>query len=154
MAQDLKARWVVVNFRATENGKTVGHGLRMKVGTANALGLSSSDFTPGFVEKQVKASTTRRRLYPGHGGISVSKPAQTQAVAVGPRQTAARTNQKLILKGDGTNKEATIYYTGKRATVLKWLDDHTTIDHTLFGNSMAIYSPRGKRLSLKKALIA
>lgn len=155
MAQDPKGQWVVINYEAQEHGKTVRHGFRMKMGTAQALGLNSSQFTTGFIEKEVKAKTGQtRRLYPGAPAISVNKQPQVQAVSVGPRQSRARTNKKFILKGDGPHKEATIYYTGRQSTAVKWLNDHTNIDWTLFGNSMGLYSVKGKRLTLKMGLIA
>lgn len=154
MAQDPKSQWVVVNFTVTENGKQVGHGLRMKKGTAEAMGLSSSLFSVGFVKKTVKHNSTTRRLYPGAPAIPVTGKDQVQAVAIGPRQSRSRTNKKLILRGHGANKEATIYFTGKQSRVVEWLNDHSTIDWTLFGNSMGLYSVRGKRLTLKTAPIA
>jgi hypothetical protein len=154
MASDPKAQWIVVNFSYTEGGKKISHGLRMKKGTADALGLNSSTFSVGFVEKTVQRPVTTRRLFPGAAPISVPASSKVQAVAVGPRQSRSRTNSKMFLRGYGANKNAVIYYSGKRAKAVNWLEDNTNIDWTLFGNTMGLYSEKGKNLVLKKAPIA
>ena len=154
MAQDPKSQWIVVSFQATENGKTVVHGLRMKKGTADALGLSKAQLSVGFVEKTVRhPASSYRRAYIGGPLIEVKSGPKVQAVAVGPRQSKARTNAKMILKGDGPGKYATIYYTGKRSTAVKWLEANTTLDSSLFGNSMQLYSTKGKHLNTKLELL-
>jgi hypothetical protein len=136
-----------------ENGKKIAHGLRMKKGTADALGLSSDDFSVGFVEKTVERKQTFRRAYIGGPVLTIPAKTGVQAVSVGPRQAKARTNKKFFLRGHGANKEAVIYFSGKQSAAVKWIADNTNIDWTLFGNSMGLYSVRGKNLVLKKGPI-
>jgi hypothetical protein len=154
MPSDPKSQMVTVPFSITEDGEQITHGLQMKKGTADALGLDSSKFTIGFVEKNVSRPQTTRRLFPGATPITVPGGTKKQAVAVGPRQTRAKTNAKMYLRGFGNNKHGTIYYSGPRRAAVKFLEDNSTIDWTLFGNTMQLFSPRGKVLILKKAPIA
>lgn len=154
MAQDPKSKWITVNFTTTDKGKSVTHGLRMKQGTAMALGLQASTFSTGFVEKTVRAKNTTRRLFPGATPISVTKTAQVQAVAVGPRQTRARTNQKIILRGDSIGKEAVIYFSGRLSASVKWLRSNSSIDLGNGDTMVGLYTPKGRSLILKEAAAA
>jgi hypothetical protein len=154
MATDPRARYVTIPFSVVEDGKSVTHGLRMKLGTAQALGLNSNDFAAGYIKKTVTRNATTRRAYPGGPLIPVARSEQVQAVSIGPTTQGARTNSYFLLKGDGPNKESVIYYSGKREYAIQWLKNHTNIDWTLFGNSMKLLSKRGKTLVLKTAPIA
>jgi hypothetical protein len=154
MAQDPKATWVTVNFTTIDKGASVTHGLKMKRGTALALGLQASSFSLGFIEKTVRAKNHTRRLYPGATPITVQKDAQVQAVAVGPRKTRARTNSKVIVKGDQITEEAVIYFSGRQSAAIKWLRDHTNIAGGVNSGTVNLYSPKGKALLSKSATAA
>ncbi len=148
-----KAQWVTIPFEVQVGGETVKRGLRMKIGTAEALGIPPSRFSVGYEMKRVERPAYRRRLYPGGPTVQVERSSKIQAVAVGPNTSGALTNSKFFLRGNGPNKAATIYFSGRRSEAVKFIADNTNIDWTLFGNSMGLYSSKGKLLVLKKGPI-
>lgn len=157
MAFDEKGQWVTLHYEVDGvgdyAGQKVAHGLRMKLGTAQALGFDKDDVSVGFKVTNVAAHSVTRRLYPGGPLRDYQVSAKNRAVSVGPSSGRARTNKKLILKGNGPNKMATIYFSGPQWAAVKFLKDKTNVDGTLFGNGMQLLSSRGKPLLVKSGLL-
>ena len=150
MATDARAKLITLHF--TQNGKT--HGIRMAYGTALAMGISETNIGIGFASTSVQGSNTTRRLYPGGPAVAVSTATKTRQVAVGPGSGRARTNKKLIVKRDGENQSATIYYSGPMQSAVAWLKANANIADGTLGQGYSIFSPTGRALSRKQTNIA
>jgi hypothetical protein len=145
MATDPRAKLVTLHF--TQAGKT--HGIRLEYGTALALGIDESKIGIGFVNRTVQGHTTSRRLYPGGPTVQASVATRVRPVAVGPGSGKARTNKKLIIKGNGENQTRTIYHSGPMQAAVAWLKGNANIAEDALGDGYSIYSPTGRPLSFK-----
>ena len=146
MATDARAKLVTLHF--TQNGKT--HGIRLAYGTALAMGIDETKIGIGFASTSVQGSSTTRRLYPGGPAVAVTTATKTRQVAVGPGSGRARTNKKLIVKKDGDNQTATIYYSGPMQAAVAWLTANASVANGEFGQGYSIYSPTGRPLTRKQ----
>jgi hypothetical protein len=144
MATDARARLITLHF--SQGGKN--HGIRMELGTAQALGISNSVIGVGFVMRQVTTPDTQRRLYPGGPFVDVNGSTKERAVAVGPGSGRARTNKKLIVKDNTTGKTATIYHSGPMQSTVAWLKQFANITDNL-ADGYSLYSPTGRPVSFK-----
>jgi hypothetical protein len=144
MATDARARLITLHF--SQAGRN--HGIRMELGTAQALGISNSVIGVGFVMRQVTTPDTQRRLYPGGPFVDVNGSTKERAVAVGPGSGRARTNKKLIVKDNTTGKTATIYHSGPMQSTVAWLKQFANITDNL-ADGYSLYSSTGRCVSFK-----
>lgn len=148
-ASDPRASWVTAIYTQGTGSSAVTHGIRMKLGTAQALGLGNADFSTGYIMKQVTRKATTRRMYPGGPSISILGRTVTRAVAVGPRQGQARTNKRLYLRGKGQGQEAVIYFSGKQASAVAWLKEKSSINFADPNGAIGLFTSKGRPLFLK-----
>jgi hypothetical protein len=145
MATDARSRLITLHF--SQAGRN--HGIRMELGTAQALGISNSQIGVGFVMRQVTTPNTQRRLYAGGPFVDVNGSTKERAVAVGPGSGKARTNKKLIIKDNSTGASATIYHSGPMQSAVAWLKANANIAANNLVDGYSLYSPTGRPVSFK-----
>jgi hypothetical protein len=150
---DARASFINVTYTLRSGESAVTHGLRMKLGTAQALGLNSNLFQLGFVVKPVAHNGYSRRMYPGGPSVQVAARTTQRAVAVGPRQTRARTNSKMYVRGKNKGEEAVIYFSGPQAAAAAWLKNNSSIDFGSSDNAIGLYTSKGRPLFVKTASV-
>jgi len=143
MATPAEAKWVTIPF--TQGNKT--YGLRMRYGTAKALGISNDKVGIGIVTKTVSVPTHTRRLYPGGPALTVSGSNKARGVAVGPQSSMARTNKKLVIRGTGDNQTSTVYFSGTIAAAVAWLKANASIAPGFLSAGYDIFSATGRPLT-------
>jgi hypothetical protein len=143
MATDKRAREITLHFE--HEGKT--HGLKMELGTAEAIGINSSLIKTGFKTVNVDGHTTTRRLYPGGPSVNVSVEDMDRPVAVGPGSGSAKTNKKIIIRSNLTQQSRTIYYSGPMQSAVAWLTANGNAGINALVNGYSLYSPSGRLLS-------
>jgi hypothetical protein len=147
MASDARAKLITLHF--TQGGRTAG--IRLAYGTALALGIDVSSAGLGYVNRTIPAkSGLSRRLYPGGPSIPYNRAEGVRPVAVGPGSGRARTNKKLIVKAD-TGESATIYFSGRQADAVAWLNANAAISEGDEQGGYQLYSNTGRPLSRTQA---
>ena len=147
MASDARAKLITLHF--TQGGRTAG--IRLAYGTALALGIDVGSTGLGYVNRAIPAkSGLSRRLYPGGPSVPYDRAAGTRPVAVGPGTGRARTNKKLIVKAD-TGASATIYFSGRQADAVAWLNANASISNGDEDGGYQLFSNTGRPLSRTQA---
>jgi hypothetical protein len=147
MASDARAKLITLHF--TQGGRTAG--IRLAYGTALALGIDVANTGLGYVNRPLTArSGLSRRLYPGGPSVSYNRAEGERPVAVGPRAGRARTNKKLIVRSD-TGGSAVIYFSGRQADAVAWLNANASISNGDEDGGYQLYSSTGRALSRTQA---